>query len=129
MKRLFRSGLSPVLCGVALGSLLGTSMAHGQLPVISRTLVGPGEMAVACDGGVRTIYQSNGTKVCVTVQNAATSACGVTVDLVDYRGSTVGTQVVGVGESAALCGNKLTTINTTPGSTGGSATYQWRVDY
>ena len=118
-----------MVCGVALGSLLGTSMAHAQLPVISRTYAGPGEMAVPCDGVVRPVYRSNGTKVCVTVQNSATSACGVTVDLVDYMGSTVATQVVGVGESAALCGNKLFSINTTPGSAGGSATYQWRVDY
>ena len=128
MKRLFQGDVLSPLCGLALASLVGAGMAHAQLAVTDRTLGGPADVTVLCDGSVRPIYQSSGTKVCVTLQNSPGSPCIVTVDLLDYLGATMVTQAVGVGESATLCANKVKTINTTPGSGGGSVTYHWRVD-
>jgi hypothetical protein len=124
-----------VLPGVMLASLVGVASAHAQSSTFfvatARTIAGPGDVNVLCDGVQRTVYWTAAAKVCVTVQNDPTSGCAVTVALVDYAGNPIAYPApppLLQGESATLCANKVKMINTTPGAGSGTATYHWRVD-
>jgi hypothetical protein len=134
MKQFLRRHALLVLCSVMLVSVVcaaARAQSSTSLVAIARTVGGPGDVTVPCDGAQRTIYWTSGAKVCATVQNDPTSACPVTVALVDYAGNPMAypaPPALQQGESATLCANKVKIINTTPAAGGGAATYHWRVD-